>query len=89
MRVSDWKSYQKNTLKGFFTLHFTNGVSVADCSLHFKDGRHWFSFPSKPYEKAGRTEWKNLVFVEDKDHLAVLQDAVITLLYNDGVINGR
>jgi hypothetical protein len=68
IRCVKFKSYDKNTLKGFADLELTRvGLVIRDCCWHrHEGGREWVSFPARPYEdKSGKTTWSPLVeFVE-------------------------
>lgn len=80
MRVLDFKTYEKNTLKGFFTLELFPWLHIKDCSVHESHGKRWFGFPGVPYQKNNETEYKNVIFVPDKAALDKLQAAVCQLL---------
>jgi len=42
------------------------GLIIRDITLFQKDGRRWLSFPSRAYEKDGKTEYFQYVRFEDK-----------------------
>ena len=46
--VSDWKSRQSGTLRGFFSAGLPSGLELHELMLHHRDGSWWLSFPSKP-----------------------------------------
>jgi hypothetical protein len=46
--ISNWKSRESGTLRGFFTSHLPSGLTLHELMLHERDGRWWISFPSKP-----------------------------------------
>ncbi len=78
--IADFKSVQKNTLQGFFTLNY-GPLRVRDCSFHIKDGKPWFSFPARKVEKSdGTSSWVAFVVIEDREHLSRLQAHVCGLL---------
>ena len=33
MKISDWKTFERNTLKGFFTITLANGSVILNCWL--------------------------------------------------------
>ncbi len=49
--VTNWKVYEKNTLRGFLSLTLPSGLTIHNCSLHQKDGSRWIGFPSRQYSK--------------------------------------
>lgn len=73
--VSDFRAFEKNTLRGFFTLT-VGGISIRDCAFHEKNGKTWFAFPGKKIDKNGAMEWINTVFVEERALLDRLQATV-------------
>jgi hypothetical protein len=46
--ISDWKSRESGTLRGFFAANLPSGLTLHELMLHGRDGRWWISFPSKP-----------------------------------------
>ena len=46
--ISDWKSRQSGTLRGFFTTTLPSGLVLHELMLHERDDKWWISFPSKP-----------------------------------------
>ena len=50
IRASDWRSMERNTLRGFVTLYLEpSGLVLNDCTLHrMPDGRQWIGLPAKP-----------------------------------------
>ena len=46
--ISDWKSRESGTLRGFFTTNLASGLVLHELMLHERDGKWWISFPSKP-----------------------------------------
>jgi hypothetical protein len=51
MTISNWKAFQKNTLRGFFTLALDSGLVIHKCSLHEKNGQRWIGLPAEKYSK--------------------------------------
>jgi hypothetical protein len=45
--ASNFREVVRNTLKGFFDLELSNGLTLNDCSLHEKAGKRWISLPAK------------------------------------------
>ena len=49
--ITNWKSYHKNTLRGFFSVTLPNGLIINHLMLHENGDRRWIGFPAK--------EWNN------------------------------
>jgi hypothetical protein len=50
-----WKTYRKNTLKGFATIKLVElDLSISDIGLHTSHGKAWAALPSKARVKDGR-----------------------------------
>jgi hypothetical protein len=49
MIASDWRPLERNTLRGFVTLHMPSGLVLRGCTLH-RDavGKEWVGLPGKP-----------------------------------------
>jgi hypothetical protein len=46
--ISNWKSRDSGTLRGFFSASLPSGLDLHELMLHRRDGSWWLSFPSKP-----------------------------------------
>jgi hypothetical protein len=55
MTISNWKSFTKNTLRGFFTITLSSGITIHHCSLHEKNGQRWIGLPFEKYTKKDGT----------------------------------
>lgn len=60
MKATNFKEYEKGTLKGFFELELDSGMTY-----HTKEGKRWVGFPSKPYEADGETKYQNILYIPD------------------------
>jgi DNA-binding cell septation regulator SpoVG len=59
LTISNWKRFEKNTLRGLFTVTLPSGMIIHKVSLHEKNGQRWIGLP---YEKReGDTAFKPLV----------------------------
>lgn len=88
--ASDWKPFEKNTLRGFCTITLPSGLVIKDCSYHrYEDGRRWVSMPGKPYTgKNGAVTYTNILDFTSKEAKAKFQqmalEAVDGLLQQEG-----
>jgi hypothetical protein len=55
MTISNWKTFTKNTLRGFFTITLPSGMTIHNCSLHEKNGQRWIGLPTEKYTKKDGT----------------------------------
>jgi hypothetical protein len=51
-RILDFKPFEKNTLRAFFSLELASGLILRGCTLHTKNGKFWVGLPAKPYTTA-------------------------------------
>jgi hypothetical protein len=82
MRVLEYKQINKGALVGSMSMQFEEwgGLIIRDITLFQKDGKRWLSFPSRAYEKDGKTEYFQYVRFEDKiKHEAWQQKALKAL----------
>jgi len=81
IKVSNFKAFNKNTLRGFFDLELPFGMILRDCMLCEKDGKRWIGWPAKPYEKQdGSKSLSNIVDFVDNKSKYLLQDEVLPLV---------
>lgn len=68
MRVLEYKQINKGALVGSMNMQFEEwgGLIIRDITLFQKDGKRWLAFPSRSYEKEGKTEYFQYVRFEDK-----------------------
>jgi hypothetical protein len=65
--VKDFKPFERNTLKGFFTV-VAGSLEIEGFTYHEKNGSAWVGMPAKQYQDDnGETGWYPLVFIKDKD----------------------
>lgn len=94
--VRDWKSVEKNTLRGFFTLDLGIGLMIKDCMLHTSHGRWWIGLPAKPtldtqgrqITKDGKGVWTPIVLFGERDsalekHVLKLIEPHVGSMYRD------
>jgi DNA-binding cell septation regulator SpoVG len=49
--VSNWKPYEKNSLRGFFSLTLPSGLIIHNCAVHQKGTARWVSLPARQLRK--------------------------------------
>ncbi len=77
----DWKPFEKNGLKGFFSVETPSGLIVSEISLHEKDGKRWIGMPSKQWTKPnGDKGWLPLVQFRDWQAKERFQRATLAAL---------
>ena len=65
--VTNWKAYEKNTLRGFLSLTLPSGLIIHNCTLQEKDGSRWIGLPARPYTKDGSTSYALLIEFATKE----------------------
>jgi DNA-binding cell septation regulator SpoVG len=51
IRISNWKAFSQNTLRGFFSVTLPSGLIIHNCSLHEKNDSRWIGLPAQSYRK--------------------------------------
>ena len=76
--ISDFKSFQKNTLRGFFTATLADGLIIHNLSLHEKNGGRWIGMVSEKFtDREGKVGYKKLIEFTDRAALDVFRDACL------------
>jgi hypothetical protein len=59
--ITNWRPFERNTLKAFLTVTPPSGLVLNGCTLHEK-GSRWVGMPAEKFVKAdGTTSWKPIV----------------------------
>ena len=81
IEIINFRSYEKNTLRGFLEIALPSGMCIRDLTVHEKDGSRWIAYPSKPYQdKDGNTKYMNQVYFPDKTVHSNFQKQVLGAL---------
>ena len=76
--VSDWKSFEKNTLRGFFSLTLPSGMILHGMTFHMQNDSRWVGLPAKEYTKTDKTRtWIPLVEFTTKEARIKFQQAAV------------
>ena len=74
-RILDFKPFEKNTLRAFFSLELASGLILRGCTLHTKNGKFWIGLPAKPYTTdTGTQSWAAIIDFRDKQTAARFQE---------------
>jgi hypothetical protein len=87
IEIANWKTHERNTLRGFFDLILPSGLVIRDAMLHERNGKCWVSMPGKPYtEVDGTISYCNIVDFDSPDARQRFQAAALTAVqhYRDG-----
>lgn len=81
IEISDWKTYERNTLKGFFTATLPSGMVLHHLMLHQKGESRWISTPARETkdEKGNAQFFPFLTFI-DTDHRNWFRDTILKAL---------
>jgi len=65
----DFKEYKSGCLEGFCTIYVEKwDAEIPGCKIFSKEGRKWFSVPSKEYtDDSGDQKWQPLFRIRDKE----------------------
>jgi hypothetical protein len=77
MSVSEWKAFEKNTLKGFLSLVLPSGLILRGCSYHQKSDARWIGLPAREYIKDGAKTWAPIVEFTDAEARQRFQRAAL------------
>lgn len=95
--ASNFKAYQKNSLKGFIDLTLTaSGLHLKEMTWHEKDGKEWVGFPGRPIldkdnhlamdANTGRPRYANLISFADRAKGDAFQRIAIAAIH--ALVNG-
>jgi hypothetical protein len=86
--VTDWKPFEKNTLRGFLTIITPSGLRLKECTFHEREGKRWISLPAKQWAKTdGSISYSPLVdFVNENVRNNFQQQALAAL---DDLLDSR
>jgi len=81
MRISNFRSYEKNTLKGFIEVELPSGMILKNITWHQRDDKEWIGLPAREYKKDdGSTGYANVVDFVDKTTYWKFTHAVLDAL---------
>jgi len=55
-RILEWRPYEKNTLKGFFSVRLASGLILHSLMLHERNDRRWIGYPSREWNSPEGTK---------------------------------
>jgi len=84
--ISDWAAYEKNTLRGFFTVETPSGLVIHGMTLHVKAGARWVSMPAREYAKAdGTKSWSPVLEFANRAAADRFRDECLAALAQAGI----
>jgi len=83
--ISDWKAFEKATLRGFLTITMPSGMILRGCSLHEREGSRWIGLPAQKYEKDGATSYKPMIEFTSKQNRDRFNEAALRAIDAAGV----
>lgn len=84
MDIVDYVPVNKGVTAGYFTLNY-EGLGITGCTHFYREGKHWFTFPQRKYEKDGHIDYIPFILVTKKTNNE-LQNSFIATLLNNGVL---
>ena len=83
VRISEWRTHENKTLRGFFTITLPSGMVLHDCMLHIKDDERWIGFPRREYKLQGERKFAPIISFTDHETEHRFRDAVLEALDHD------
>ncbi len=90
LRLRDFRAVTKNTLRGFATFDFPNGMVIHDMPAHTKNGKSWVAFPAAPQlengsirMQDGKPQYKKLIEWRDRSLSDRFSDAAVAVIKRD------
>lgn len=83
IRITNWRPYQKNTLKGFFSASLPSGLTFHELMLHEKNGSRWIAFPAREWKNAqGERQYARFIDFQNRESSDRFRDSVLAALDN-------
>ncbi|MBE7099926.1 hypothetical protein [Bacillus cereus] len=83
MKIVDYRFVNEGIINGYFTLNYGK-IGITGCTHFYREGKHWFTFPQRKYEKDGNVEYIPVILVT-KQANNELQNEFIATLLRDGL----
>jgi hypothetical protein len=81
IRILDWRSLEKNTLRGFFSAQLPSGLIIHEMMLHEKGESQWIAFPAKEWiNPAGEKKYTCLLEFASRERADQFKHAVLAAL---------
>lgn len=77
IKISDFKTFERGSFKGSFTVTLPSGLVIHECKLFEKDGRRWIGLPAKPFRTDDATGFKSLVGFVNRSTAEQFREAVL------------
>ncbi len=88
MKIFNFKKFEKNTVRAFFSIELDSGLILHGCSLHSKNGGEWVGYAQKEYTRHDGTKVREpLITFKDKQTCDKLRDKIIQQLTIDRFID--
>jgi hypothetical protein len=81
IKISDWKPFEKNSLRGFFTAALPSGLILHNLMLCASHGVRWVAYPAKEYiDAGGKNQYARFISFSDCQTEHQLRDEILTAL---------
>lgn len=81
IEISNWKTYERNTLKGFFSATLPSGMILHHLMLHQKGEARWISTPAREVkDENGDAQYFPFLTFTDNDHRNRFRDSILAAL---------
>ena len=80
-RILEWRPYEKNTLRGFFSVRLASGLILHSLMLHERNERRWIGYPSREWTNPeGEKQYTPIVEFEDPGTANRFRDEMLAAL---------
>jgi hypothetical protein len=79
--ISDWRPFEKNSLRGFFAAALPSGLILHHLMLCASHGVRWVAYPAKEYVDAGgKKQYARFISFADRETEHQLRDEILAAL---------
>jgi hypothetical protein len=86
VKISDWKPFEKNTLRAFFTATLPSGMVLHKLTLHERSGGRWIGLPAERYTRTdGTVAYARLIEFSTRQSANRFRDQILRAIENAGL----
>jgi hypothetical protein len=90
IRALNWRPREQNTLRAFVDLRLPSGLTLHDCTYHFRGEARWVGFPARPQldrkgrvittPRTGTPSYAAVVTIDDREARERFQRAALAAI---------
>jgi hypothetical protein len=90
VKIFNWKKYERNTLKGFFSAMLPSSMVIHKLTLHEKNGAQWIGPPTEKYTKSDNSVvHSKLVEFASREAADRFRDLILSALREQGIVGAQ